>query len=356
MFDEMTEEYFLRQAEQMGTELGVDVSQGSIYMDAAKGHIIRASKFFEDLRITFDMLAIDTAPKEILIERGKERGLPIHEATPSKWGATFEGATPSIGDRFFVDEFFFTWKNEENIYFLEAETTGTATNNLTPGSALVPVINIDGLTAATLGELITAGTDEEDTESYRTRLKEKISGPAENGNKQHYKTWCEEVTGVGRARIIPLWNGPNTVKGIIISTEGAVPLQTVVDAVQEYVDPGAAGLGEGVANLGAHFTAEGAAGLAIDVSFTATLREGYTLASATTEAETAFRAYLKKLALESVENETIVVRLSAVGAIISGLSSILDYYDLKLNGAASNIEPGTNEVAILGEVVIDVGV
>lgn len=356
MFEEMTEEYFMQQAVEFGSALGVDTRQGSIYMDAAMGHCIRTAKFFEDLRSAFQMLAIDTATEEILDGKASEHGVERLPSTPSKWGFLFSGTTPNVGERFFIDGYFFVLKNEDDTYYLESEIAGIETNSFLPGEAIVPVNNIKGLTASSLGDLISPGTDKESDDSLRTRLKEKIAGPAENGNKQHYKTWCEEVSGVGRARIMPLWAGENTVKAVLVDTEGLPPKASIVDAVQEYIDPGSTGLGEGVANLGAHFTAVAATGLVINLSFTVVLTDGATKATAQAEATEAITNYFKKLALESPENELIVVRVSSIGSIITGLSSVLDYSNLLLNGESANIQPDGDSVAILGEVTVDVSV
>ena len=48
---------------------------------------------------------------------------------------------------------------------------------------------------------------------------------------------------MGRARIIPLWAGENTVKGVLLDNEGLPVTEAVVARVQEYIDPGGTGLG-----------------------------------------------------------------------------------------------------------------
>lgn len=355
MFEEMTEEYLLQQAENMGRELGVDVRQGSIYMDAAAGHCLRAAKFFEDLKTTFNLLMIDTATEDILDSLVSEHAVSRLLATPSEWGVTFTGTIPNVGERFFINGYYFILRNN-GVDYLEAEIPGTSTNSLTPGEAVVPVNNIAGLTSATLGELIAPGTDDERDDSLRSRVKDKISGQAKNQNRQQFKTWCEEVSGVGRARILSLWNGPNTVKGIIIATDGTPPLASVVEDVQNYIDPGSTGLGDGVANMGAYFTAVAAIDLPVSVSFSVVLRDGYLIEQTKADAEKAIRVYLKNLALESAENELVVVRISSIGALIYGLSSVLDYSDLLLNNGTTNIEVNQESVATLGEVIVSVSV
>ena len=68
MFEEFTEDYFMNQAEEMGESLDVDTREGSVYMDAAMGHVIRTAKFYEDLRTMFKMLAADSCSGEVLDE------------------------------------------------------------------------------------------------------------------------------------------------------------------------------------------------------------------------------------------------------------------------------------------------
>ena len=257
---------------------------------------------------------------------------------------------------------------DNGVYYLEAEQAGSSGNEVYSVTPAVPVNSIEGLTAATFGMIYENGSDEEEDDDFRTRVEEKIAGPAENGNKQHYKTWCESLDGIGRARIFPLWNGPNTVKGVLIDTEGKPCGEAKVLEVQNYIDPATKGytavvngktyvvgdgLGEGVANLGAHFTAVAASHLEIIVTFKGELASGATKDAAEQEAAEAIEEYLKELVLTTVEATDIVVRVSAIGAILSGLQNLLDYSDLQLNGDTHNITPGEDDVPVVGEVSIE---
>ncbi len=241
---------------------------------------------------------------------------------------------------------------------MEAEESGISGNYVYNGTKATPVNNIQGLVSAVFGNIMELGTNEETDESLRTRIREKIGGPAENGNKQHYKTWCESVEGVGRAKIVPLWNGPNTVKGIIINSLGLPADDSVIKRVQEYVDPDddgdgeGDGLGEGVANLGAHFTAVPAESCDINISFNVILTSGANLENVKSQTEEAVIEHFKKFALEYDEN--IIVRVSFIGAMISNLPSVLDYSDLKLNDKNLNIELTREQVPVLSGVSVNV--
>lgn len=368
MFEDYTYERLLEDVLDNAPE-DIDTRQGGIFYDAVSGILIKVAKLYTDLDLIFEMTSIVTATGDALDTRASEYGVSRHEATAAKYNVTFEGVTPQEGERFYTDGQYFVLRQEDTkTYYLEAEEAGEDGNNIYSGTAAVPVNSIEGLTAATFGTLYESGSDPETDDSLRNRVQEKIAGPAENGNKQHYKTWCESLDGVGVARVFPLWNGPNTVKAILIDTTGKPCSAAKVAEAQEYIDPATKGytttvdgktyvvgdgLGEGVANLGAHFTAAAATELTVNVTFSAELASGATQDTAEKEATDAIEEYLKELVLTTEEAADIIVRVSAVGAILSGLSSILDYSNLQLNGAAANIKPREDDVPVVGEVSIE---
>ncbi len=369
MFDEYSYELLLQEVLD-NAPAGIDTRPGSIFYDAVSGILIKVAKLYSDLDLVFTLTQIDTASGEYLDIKSSEYGIVRHSATKAKYSVTFEGSTPNVGERFFTNgEYFMLKESDDSILYLEAETPGTSGNNIFSGIPAVPVNNIQGLVSATFGTIIEYGADDETDESLRQRLREKIASPTENGNKQHYKTWCESFEGVGRARIIPLWNGPNTVKAILINPLGLPCSDSVVESLQEYIDPATRGytavvdgktyvvgdgLGEGVANLGAHFTAAAAEETRIDISFNAELKSETAIDSAIEETTEAIRNYFKNIVMGTNDTDDILIRLSAIGALISGLPAILDYSELKINGNTENIYPGEDNVPVVGEVTINV--
>jgi uncharacterized phage protein gp47/JayE len=369
MFESNTYEQIMKDIIENAPE-GIDTRQGSIFYDATSGIAIKIAKLYTDLDVVFSLTQLDTATGEYLDTRASEYGMARRAATSTQYNVTFTGLTPDNGERFFTNGMYFVLKETAaHIPYLEAEIPGTAGNEIAVGTPAIPVNNIQGLEAATFGTILEYGSDTETDDSFRLRLREKIASPTENGNKQHYKTWCESYEGVGRARISPLWNGPNTVKAVLINPIGLPCSSTVVAGVQEYIDPATKGytaevdgvtyivgdgLGEGVANLGAHFTAVAAGETTISLEFDAELVTGATTDGAIEAVTTAVSEYFKSLVMSTTDSTDIVIRVSAIGAIIAGLPQIVDYSDLKLNGDAENIEPGMNNVPIIGEVTINV--
>ncbi|MCM1530128.1 MAG: baseplate J/gp47 family protein [Alistipes sp.] len=369
MFDEYSYELLLQDVLD-NAPAGIDTRPGSIFYDAVSGILIKVAKLYSDLDLVFTLTQLDTASGEYLDIKSSEYGIVRHAATKAQYSVIFEGSVPNVGERFFTNGEYFTLKEtDDGVMYLEAETSGTDGNNIYSSTPAVPVNNIQGLVSATFGTIVEYGADDETDESLRQRLREKIASPTENGNKQHYKTWCESFEGVGRARIIPLWNGPNTVKAILINPLGLPCSDSVVESLQEYIDPATKGytavvdgktyvvgdgLGEGISNLGAHFTAAAAGETRIDISFDAELTSGTTADSAIGETTEAVRNYFKNLVIGTSDTNDILIRLSAIGALISGLPTILDYSELKINGDTKNIYPGEDNVPIVGEVTINV--
>lgn len=331
---------------------GVDTRQGSIYYDAVAACALKLANFYVDAGCVLDLVFVGTATGEYLDAKGQEYGLIRNPSTPARYHYIFEGTRPSAGARFFTDGLYFTLEESDGALYLVSEAAGEEGNGIIEGTAAVPVNTIGGLAVSEFGAMEEPGADKETDDDYRTRIKEKLGGPAQNGNKQHYKTWCEEVPGVGRARILPLWDGVNTVKGILLDNDGLPASEAVVARVQEYIDPGGTGLGEGTANIGAYFTAIAATAVPVAVSCSVTLSTGYTQEQATAAAIAAITAYLKTLALDTPDEETMVVRISSVGALLYAQEGIIDYSNLTFNGGTSNIEIDKEQVAVLEGVEI----
>lgn len=372
MFEDYTYEALLSDVIAKAPE-GIDTRQGSIFYDAVSGICIQIAKMYTDIDQVFQYVFLTTASGEYLDMKADEYGVERLKATPAKYLLVYEGEKPTVGARFFHNDTgkYFTVVADGDKLLLAAEEKGTSGNDIPSGDLAVPVNTIEGLMSSVFGTVYAYGTDDETDDDLRLRIQEKIAGPAENGNRQHYKTWCESVNGVGLARITPLWNGPNTVKGVLISPDGLPCSEETIKKVQAYIDPATKGftaevggktyvvgdgLGEGVANLGAHFTAAAAESKDIIVEFKAILANGKTTDDAVKEITDALTAYFKDIVMNTDIASDIIVRITSIGAIIAGASSVIDYSDLTLNGGTSNIFPGDDGVPVVSGVIVNVDV
>ena len=367
MFEDRTQENILSELFEKAPE-GTDTRQGSIFHDAVVSASYKMAEWYSGLQSMFDLVLVMTAEGEYLDRRGAEFAVFRLPATSARYVFTWEGTEPEVGNRFFANDLFFVLRRaDDGKLFLEAEMPGIGANNITNGTAAVPVNNISGLTSSDFGSLIEPGVNREEDEPFRDRIIGKIAGPSENGNRHHYKTWCESVTGVGRARIIPLFAGPNTVMGVIVGTDGLPAVQSVIERVQEYIDPMTLGktvevngeiipvgdgLGDGVANIGAHFAAVAPEGLTIDISFAAEAKQESSIEQIKADATKAITEYLKGLTLNTPERQTVIVRMSSISSILYTLPGLLDYTSLTLNGNTSNIQLSNTQIAVIGEVSV----
>ena len=230
---------------------------------------------------------------------------------------------------------------------VECESPGTIGNVPAVSIKYFPV-SIPGLTSVTNPEPVVNGYDAESDYDLRQRYYERIRTPATSGNKYHYLNWAKEVIGVGNARAVPLWAGDNTVKVIIIDSNKQPASEDLINKVQEYIDPGITGLGEGQAPIGAFCTVVSAIPKNINISVTVTKDENYSIEQIKSFIEENITEYLKEIAFKKN-----LVSYARIGSIILDVDGVLDYTEFKVNEGIENITIENEEVTILGEVVIN---
>jgi len=225
-------------------------------------------------------------------------------------------------------------------------------NNLLEGTPVIPEIDVDGLISCTLGAIYDPAEDPEDDDLARVRLLNKIAGPDENANSAQIRSWCEAIEGVGSARVIPLWNGPMTVKVVIAGIDGRAPAASIVEAVQEYLDPGVSGMGEGAAPIGQFITVVAAEEITVDVSVSVVKSASATYEDIKSALVELLDDYISKLALEDYSAE-LRVRYNRISAIITDMEEVVDHKNLLVNDGTDNLPFSIDQVPVLGEVTVD---
>lgn len=190
--------------------------------------------------------------------------------------------------------------------------------------------------------------EDESDESLLARILEEAELETGAGSKADYIVWTKEIDGVGNVLVDPLWQGEGTIRIVILGADGREAPQAVIDAVQNHLDPGRKGIGEGKAPPGAKVTVATAAIRIVNATIPGlVVVPGYTLEKVKTNAATALRKYLKTVSPGGV------IRLKEAEATIVNALGVQDMGDLLLNGARSNIVLGINELADLGSVSYD---
>ena len=107
-------------------------------------------------------------------------------------------------------------------------------------------------------DIIDSGEDIETDDALRERYLEWVTAPEFGGNISDYQVKVKSLTGVGGCKVIPVWDGGGTVKLIITNSTYGVPDESLVDYVQEQVDPTGDQTGLGIAPIGHVVTVVGA--------------------------------------------------------------------------------------------------
>ena len=196
----------------------MDKREGSIIYDALAPAAVELQLMYLELDDVLKQTFADTANREFLILRAKERGLSPKSATYAVLKGEFNIDVP-IGSRFSCDDLNYKVieKISEGIFKMQCETIGTLGNS-TFGD-LIPIDYISGLQTAKLTEILIPGEDEEDTESFRKRYLDSFDAQAFGGNIADYKAKTYAINGVGGVKVTPVWNGGGTVKLTIINSE-----------------------------------------------------------------------------------------------------------------------------------------
>ena len=219
-------------------------------------------------------------------------------------------------------------------------------------------ITLQGITGCANLQATTGGYEAESDNHLRDRYYNEIQKPATSGNIDHYKQWAESHTGVGKAMVFPLWNGDNTVKVVIIDSNKNLPDQSLIDAVQEYIDPKGEnnstwGSGAGVAPIGAYCTVASPTSKAIGVSVSVSKDVNYTNDEVRQNITDYIAGYLQSIALDEVNN---YVSYAKIGNLILNANGVMDYSSLSINSGNANIPLSlTNEnceIPVLGTVTI----
>lgn len=382
LFEEYTEETILEELLSIGNEKGVDTREGSVFYDAVAAVTFRMAEIFSDLTIIAEQSSIVTATGEQLDILAEQFSInQIHREAPVKaiYELTLTPETDIVidyldledGDVFIVDGLFFNLRiSEEGVFTLEASEYGIEYNSISSGTNAVPDETVDYLASAVVGELITPGVDEEDDDDFRLRIQEMLSAPAENGNAQQYKTWCEEIEGIGKATIYPLFAGPNTVKAVLTNSSNLPCSSELVAKVQEHIDPMTEeyayivdldgvdtqlgdGRGEGAAPIGAHFLAVSAQAYEIDISISNMLiNSEHDTASVKSQIETAIEDYISSLIKSYTTN--IVLKHHRVVSIIASIDGVDDFDSVSINNVTgSNVTVPTDKIPVLNEVTYE---
>lgn len=232
---------------------------------------------------------------------------------------------------------------------------------------LINITFIQGLAAATMSTTLVPARDEETDEELRTRYFEALNQKSFGGNISDYRTKVEAISGVGGVQIYPVWGGGGTVKLSIVDPTYSPCSSEFVASVQDKIDPenseGDSGVGLGIAPIGHKVTVVTPSEVSIDISATVTLQPGHTLSQVQGPIKDALKEYIQSLRedwdhADDMNRYFCSVLVARVSSAIISAAGVINVTNVKLNGAAADIELTesglTQQLPVLGEVTLNV--
>lgn len=377
-----------------------DKREGSVIWDTHSPTAIELQILYIELDTILKEAYGDTASREFLILRCRERGIYPNGASHAVLRGVFTpGDIDVTGQRFNIGDLNYVVignaRDGKGGYEVQCETAGSLGNQFL--GAMIPIEYIKGLQKAELTEIMIPGEDEEETENLRQRYFASFDETAFGGNRADYLKKVNEIPGVGRTKVARVWNADispadlipkesvetwyNGVKGTltgevrywldavfhaakqkklttggtvlltIINSEFGVASEALIQRVQEAIDPEEnAGNGYGIAPIGHVVKVVSAVAKPLTVKTLLTFEAGYGWDNLRNMLEAAIAGYLLELRKEWADVSCLTVRISQIENRLLGVTGIVDVQNTLVNGSENNLILGEYEIPVLGGI------
>lgn len=180
----------------------------------------------------------------------------------------------------------------------------------------------------------TGGTEIEDDDELRERFYRIQRDPATSGNVAHYEQWALEVEGVFDVKVYPRWEGPGSVKVMVLGSDNVAVDEEIVQRVRNHI--------EEEMPVGVSLTVFTPNNLDINISASIEVEMGYTL-------ETIKTLFLESISdyLRNVREEIVFTKVSAILGITEGVK---DFTNLSINGSTENIPVSEDRIPKINEI------
>lgn len=267
-----------------------------------------------------------------------------------------------IGSRFSVPDsdssitYIITRYLETGKAVVQCEQAGVIGNEYT--GELLPLFSIDTLKEVIIISTETPAQDEEDDDTYRARIIDKLNTKGFAGNIRAYKDMIDEISGASEPKVFPVWNGGGTVKLSVLDSEYNAITPEFQAEIKELIDPEEyTGQGVGMAPIGHQVTIDTPTEVTVNIEADVNL-DTVTAGQVQEPAEEYLEQYLLSVRKDWVNNEYTSVYIAQVVASILKVNDIKNVSNVKINGVASdiNLENTALEqfIPILGTVILNV--
>ncbi|MFV0497498.1 MAG: baseplate J/gp47 family protein [Candidatus Fimivivens sp.] len=313
----------------------LDKREGSLIYTALApmAYMLCEQQFYDD-DIT-DSTMPDTATGALQTRLYTSLGVSRKAATKAARLGLFtpSGAAVAIGSRFGAAGVYYTVSGvTAGGYQLTCEIPGIIGNQYF--GEILPLDNLNpDITSATLSTVLVVGEDAEDDDSYRIRFYAEMQSTPFGGNVAQYEQQIKSISGVGDVVVFPTPEGGGTVCCVIVDPEGNPVSGTLLDAVQEMIDPTPQGKGYGLAPIDHVVTITTPTAALMNISATIVLDTGYTLSALESQISAAISDYF----LIGVGFRGNIVRVARIETAILSVEGVIDVTGLTLNGVDENL-------------------
>jgi uncharacterized phage protein gp47/JayE len=215
---------------------------------------------------------------------------------------------------------------------VESVDTGASTNTIA-GATLSLQSPVSGVaTSGIVGDDgIAGGRDDDDIETLRAFVLERLRQPTRGGSSSDYQRWAREVDGVANAYVSAQQLGPGTVVvAITVEGDNPIPSAAMVDEVQAYLET----------------KAPATARVTTVAPSTYTLDLELSISPDREDVRAAVVAALRAL----IASEAVPGELLLVSHIREAISGAAGEHDHTLISPTADIDPGPSGLVVLGSI------
>lgn len=337
---------------------GVQKNEGSLVYNALSALAFELNKIYIQMDYIITQSHADTADIENLTEIAADRAVYRKQATEAVVEIQTNIAVP-IGTRFSLKGYVYTVTEEldpeEFRYAADCGEPGAGPNGLT--GAVNPIDYVEGLESAVITSVLVDGADAESRDALYQRYLESFQSSSFAGNVTAYKETINAIDGVGGCKIYRVWNGPGTVKAVIISAEHHAVTEYLLNKIRESANPTQSGSGYGWAPIDHTVTFESVEEVGVDVETTIAFSDGYSIETSGEAIREAIGGYLDSLSktwASGSDEDFIHVYISRLESAVLDVPGVIDISGTTINGEAHNIDLATSQIPAVGEVTLHV--
>lgn len=349
MFSNINERLILnRMKEAISNE--IDTSEGTFTHDLLSPSSNEIARLYVSMDYAVSQAFLVEAEGDFLTNKALEFGVERKDEQKAVGTVTFYG---SIGTRIPKHSIVSTRNNFQfetiEDVVMDGETIDVTVQALESGeeynidafSIIALNTSIGGITKVENKELFVGGRLVESDDALRQRTFNKIMYPSASGNANHYKDWAYAINGVGAAKVLPVWDGPGTVKVIILDANKKPANSALMNEVYEYI--------EANRPIGATVTVDTAKTVDFTVNVDIKQFGSALMEDIRTELTKKINAYLQKIAFEQEK-----VSYNKIVAILENMDTVADYKNVRINGlnVGEDLTLQSDQIPVLERVEI----